>query len=45
MEETADPTAARFPEAAYDESIGSIAVARETVMIECGTIVSRNEFE
>ena len=39
------PTAARFPSAAYDESMGSIAVARETVMIEWGTIVSRNELE
>ena len=45
VEETVDATAVRFPEAAYDESIGSMAVARETVMIECGTIVSRNELE
>ena len=43
--ETEVPTAARLPSAAYDESSGSIAVASETVMIECGTIVSRNELE
>ena len=45
MDETERPTAVRFPTAAYDESSGSIAVASETVMIACGTIVSRNELE
>ncbi len=45
VEETVVPTSASLESAAYRESIGSIAVARETVMIECGTIVIRNELE
>ncbi len=39
--ETDSPSARRLPSAAYADSRGSIAVARDTVMIECGTIASR----
>ena len=38
-------TPARSPSAANAESLGSIAVASDTVAIECGTITSRNAFE
>ncbi len=36
------PTARRSPSAADADSRGSVAVASDTVAIECGTITSRN---
>ena len=45
VDATLRATPARSESAANAESRGSIAVASDTVAIECGTITSRNALE
>ena len=45
MRASSDRTLNQAPSAASRDTAGSVAVASETVMIACGTSVSRNALE